>query len=185
MRTMLVAPCSAFSALLFLLFLAISRQAQEAQVQCVSPSLNLPRGCLLSSSGARLDPAHHASAEREHYEHVRNGQDDTPEKLPTGEESGSAQGSALPGAGRGRWRRQRRGGGSAGAATRTGRPKRSFMAIAEPMTSARSQAVMAISAPTHRKMDTFGGKCLRHAEARSSRLTSPRRIDSACARGTG
>ena len=103
----------------------------------------------------------------------------------TGEGSGSAQGGALPGAGRGRWRRQRRGGGSAGAATRTGRPKRSFMAIAEPMTSARSQAVMAISAPTHRKMDTFGGKCLRHAEARSSRLTSPRRIDSACSRGTG
>ena len=58
--------------------------------------------------------------------------------------------------------------------------KSRFSAMAEPITSARSVAVMATSADSHRGNDTQRGKASRQAWARSRPAPTPSRVHSDC-----
>ena len=62
----------------------------------------------------------------------------------------------------------------------SGRSNSRFSAMAEPITSAMSQAAMAVSASTQRPFTTQGRYCSRHACARSLPIAAPRRTEKAC-----
>src|SRR5881398_449802 len=62
----------------------------------------------------------------------------------------------------------------------SGKPKRSFKATAEPRTSARSQAAMAISQTTQRNRPVRREYCSRHAWARSHPVAIPSFAERAC-----
>src|SRR5881398_366060 len=62
----------------------------------------------------------------------------------------------------------------------SGKPKRSFKATAEPRTSARSQAAMAISQTTQRNRPVRREYCSRHAWARSRPVAIPSFAERAC-----
>ena len=61
-----------------------------------------------------------------------------------------------------------------------GKPNSNFSATAEPRTSARSQAAMAISQSTHKMKEVRREYCSRHACARSRPVAMPSFAESAC-----